>query len=59
MNSDSVDTCELCYHGASDEEIVSLQVDLDVAEIEAELEEQSEAITGHQGETIVAFALLG
>jgi Fe-S-cluster containining protein len=58
MNSDSVDTCELCYHGATDEEIVSVQVDLDVAENEAELEEQSEAITGLRGETIVAYAVV-
>ena len=57
INGDSVDVCELCYHGASDEDIVASQVPLDVAEAESALEAEAEAETGLSGQTIVAFAL--
>jgi Fe-S-cluster containining protein len=57
INSDSVDTCELCFHGATDDEIVSCVVDLEIAEKAAALEEEAKAATGLSGETIVAFAL--
>jgi Fe-S-cluster containining protein len=57
MNEDSIDTCELCYQGATDDQITACQVDLEVAEREAELEEKSEEVTRQKGETTVAYAL--
>jgi Fe-S-cluster containining protein len=57
LNSDSVDICELCYRGATDEEIVACEVELQTAEFEVVLEKDSEAVTGLSGQTIVAFAL--
>jgi len=57
IDADSVDTCELCYHGATDEEIVDCVVDLDVSEQQTALEHEAEFVTGIKGETIVAFAL--
>ena len=57
LNSDSVDICELCYHGATDEEIVAAEVDLQIAGREAALERDAEGATRLTGQTIVAFAL--
>ena len=57
LNSDSVDTCELCYRGATDEEIVSRVVEVDFEQEAADLEREAEAVTGLRGETIIAFAL--
>ena len=50
--SDAVGLCELCFHGASDEEIAACQVEVDPG-MEYELEES----TGVSGETSVALAL--
>lgn len=57
LNGDSVDICELCYHGANDEDIAACRVDLDIAGIEGPLEDEAEVATGLSGQTIVAFAL--
>ena len=51
--SDAVGVCELCFHGASDEEIAACRVEVDPG-LEYELEES----TGVRGETLVAFALV-
>lgn len=51
--------CELCYHGATPEEIASCELKLDEANaLEAELVEELEK-SGSKGKTIVAFALTG
>ncbi len=52
----SVSTCELCYTGASDEEIRRCAVKVDTDGLERKLLEQLES-TGRHGMTIVAFAL--
>jgi Fe-S-cluster containining protein len=57
LNSDSVDVCELCYRGATDDEIVACEVEIETAELEAALEREAEAFTGASGQTIAAFAL--
>jgi Fe-S-cluster containining protein len=49
--------CELCFHGASDEEIASCEMIPDPDDLEAELLQQLEKTTQARGETIVAFAL--
>ena len=50
---EAVGVCELCFEGASDEEIAACEVQLDVAEREAELLRQS----GSTAQTIVALAI--
>jgi Fe-S-cluster containining protein len=57
LNSDSVDLCELCYDGATEEEILACQVDLDLAELDQAAEREAEETTRLTGQTIVAFAL--
>jgi Fe-S-cluster containining protein len=55
--SDAVGVCELCYEGASEAEIASCEVEIDVDGVEFELLEELEQTTGARGTTIVAFAL--
>ena len=55
--SDAVGVCELCFVGASDEEIAACEVDLDSEGIESRLLEDLESSTGARGRTIVAFCL--
>jgi Fe-S-cluster containining protein len=50
---EAVGVCELCFEGASDEEIAACEVQLDVAEREAELLRHN----GSAGQTVVALAL--
>jgi Fe-S-cluster containining protein len=56
--SESVGVCELCFDGASDEEIAACEVEVDPEGVESELVRLVEEKTGTQGNTIVAFALL-
>src|SRR5581483_4167101 len=37
MGAGSIAVCELCYQGATDEQIAACEVDLDFAEVEAQL----------------------
>ncbi|MBV9508376.1 MAG: YkgJ family cysteine cluster protein [Acidobacteriia bacterium] len=53
-----IGTCELCYRGASDEEIAACEVIVDPANLESELLSALAEKDG-EGETIVAFALAG
>lgn len=48
--------CELCYTGASDDEIAACAVEVD-SRAESELLRELEKSTGIHGETLVAFAL--
>jgi len=50
---EAIGVCELCYHGASDQEIAACEVQLDVAEREAEFTRQYE----DAGQTVIARAL--
>jgi hypothetical protein len=50
---DAVGVCELCFVGASDEEIAACEVELDTGGREDELE----AGCGGRGPTLVALAL--
>jgi Fe-S-cluster containining protein len=59
LHSESLGICELCYRGASDEQIAACQVAVDPDGLESELIHQLEGIAGPRGETIVAFALAG
>ena len=52
----AVGICELCYRGASDEEIAACEVEVDTRP-EAGLLDELEKSGGASGETLVAFAL--
>jgi Fe-S-cluster containining protein len=58
QSEDGLGVCELCYHGASAEEIAACEMHLETDALEAELTTQVEAATGQHGNTIIAFALL-
>jgi Fe-S-cluster containining protein len=49
--------CELCYHGASDQQIAQCEMVPDPENLEEELIKEIEKQTGKSGETIVAFCL--
>jgi Fe-S-cluster containining protein len=56
--SDALGTCELCYQGATDDQIAACRVDIDPAGMEDQLIADLEVATGRQGQTTVAFACL-
>ena len=56
-SEEGLGVCELCYHGASDEEIASCEMIPDPDDLESALLQQLERTTGVRGDTIVAFAL--
>jgi Fe-S-cluster containining protein len=49
--------CELCYHGATDEEIAACEMVVDTDDLESELVSKVEKVGGPRGRTIVAWAL--
>jgi len=49
--------CELCYHGASPEEIAACEMIPDPDDIESKLNAEVEQTTGIRGTTIIAFCL--
>jgi Fe-S-cluster containining protein len=49
--------CELCYHGATDEEIAACEMIVDTDDLESELVRKVEEKGGPRGRTIVAWAL--
>jgi Fe-S-cluster containining protein len=55
--SDAVGVCELCFEGASDDEIAACEVEADIEDLESALLQELEQTTGARGQTIVAFAL--
>jgi len=55
--SDAVGVCELCFVGATDDEIAACEVEADVEGLESTLLEELEKTAGVGGQTIVAFAL--
>jgi Fe-S-cluster containining protein len=49
--------CELCYHGATDEQIAACEMVVDTDDLESELVSKVEKAGGPRGRTIVAWAL--
>jgi Fe-S-cluster containining protein len=49
--------CELCYHGATADEIAGCELKLDTDELENSLNEKVEKASGIKGNTIIAFLL--
>ena len=56
-SSDGLGVCELCYHGATAEEIAACEMVPDPDNLESVLVEELEQRTGVRGQTTVAFAL--
>jgi Fe-S-cluster containining protein len=55
--SEAAGICELCYPGATDEQIAACRVEIDPDGLETQLLEELEQTTGLRGQTMVAFAL--
>lgn len=49
--------CELCYYGATDQQIADCEITPDPDNLEEKLIAQTEKLTGKRGNTIVAFCL--
>ena len=56
-SGDGLGVCELCFQGASEEEIVACEMKPDPEDLESDLLSELEKSTGARGETIVAFCL--
>jgi Fe-S-cluster containining protein len=56
-SEDGLGVCELCYQGASDEEIASCEMKPDPDDLESALLKELEDSTGVRGNTIIAFCL--
>jgi len=50
--------CELCFVGATEEQVIAAEMHPDPENLEAELLEELRKTTGACGETIIAFALV-
>ncbi|HXP16831.1 MAG TPA: YkgJ family cysteine cluster protein [Terriglobales bacterium] len=59
MSDDGLGVCQLCFEGATNEEIAACEMKPDPENLEGALLKELEKITGTRGETIVAFSLLG
>jgi Fe-S-cluster containining protein len=56
-SADGIGVCELCFQGASDEEIVACEMNSDPEDLESDLLRKLERKTGVRGQTIVAYCL--
>ncbi len=51
--------CELCYHGATEEQIAACEMPVDPDGLEAKLLQEFEQTSGRHGRTLVAYAIAG
>ena len=56
-SEDGLGVCELCYHGATDEQVAACEMSVDPDDLEADLLKELEQSGGSAGRTIIAFAL--
>jgi Fe-S-cluster containining protein len=56
-SEEGLGACELCYHGATDVEIIACEIRSDPDDLESPLVKELERTTGKKGHTIVACAL--
>jgi hypothetical protein len=54
---DGLGVCELCYQGATDEEIAACEMIPDPDDVESRILATLEKKTGRRGDTIIAFTL--
>ena len=57
QSGEGLGVCELCYHGASEEEIAACEMTVDPDGVEQELLGELERTTERRGRTIVSFAV--
>jgi Fe-S-cluster containining protein len=57
-SEEGLGVCELCFHGATDDEIRTCEMTVDPGDLESKLVQEIEARGGPSGKTIVAFALV-
>ena len=57
-SEEGIGVCELCYHGATVEQIAACEMSVDPDGLEAKLLEEHEAVSGKRGRTLIAYALL-
>lgn len=55
-SEDGLGVCELCFHGATDEQIAACEMEVDPDDLESALLKELET-NGRTGRTIIAFAL--
>lgn len=56
-SEDGLGVCELCFHGATDQEIAACEMKPDPDDLESVLLEKLESTTRTRGNTIIAFCL--
>jgi Fe-S-cluster containining protein len=56
-SGDGLGVCELCYHGATNEEIAACEMKPDPEDLESNLLKRVEKANGRRGNTIIAFCL--
>jgi Fe-S-cluster containining protein len=56
-SEEGLGVCELCYHGATEEQIAACEMVVDPDRLEAVLLDEFEQSSGRRGKTLVAFAL--
>ncbi len=56
-SEDGLGVCELCFQGATDEQIAACEMQPDPDDLEAKLLKELEKQTGARGNTIIAFCL--
>lgn len=56
-SEDGLGVCELCFQGASDQQIAACEMKPDPDDLESRLLKQVEKSTGKHGDTIIAFCL--
>jgi Fe-S-cluster containining protein len=56
-SEDGLGVCELCFHGASEQEIAACEMKPDPDDLESRLLEELETNTETHGNTIIAFCL--
>jgi Fe-S-cluster containining protein len=56
-SEEGLGVCELCFHGASEEEIAACELKADPDDLEAALLAELEKSTGKRGNTIIVFCL--
>jgi Fe-S-cluster containining protein len=56
-SEEGLGACELCYHGASDEQIAACEMKPDPDDLESDLLKELEVKTKVRGDTLIAFCL--
>jgi Fe-S-cluster containining protein len=56
-SEEGLGVCELCFRGATDEEIAACEINPDPNDLESTLVQEIEKASGARGQTIVAFCL--